>query len=218
MFCVFWSLMAFVQSVGSTLANAKAWGPLQAIIKADFVSCFDTIDHTLLMVQQRRDINDESFLFLIKSQFLKTDIIDKNHRVQHQLWARNRSRNKGSLYGRTLSQVHHLSLNQIETDSLILKDIISSNLKPPWKIAYLIIILLPRVPPSVSVMHTLREGNRLVPSIFCPLHPGACHLYHPNQLPTQAQQVLHEDIQGLWTRRGTSLFSVFHFVMLYHVI
>lgn len=42
--------LSWLSSVGSTLANAKAWGPLQAIIKADFVSCFDTIDHTLLMV------------------------------------------------------------------------------------------------------------------------------------------------------------------------
>jgi retron-type reverse transcriptase len=64
------------RGVHTMLANAMSWGPLLAIIQADYISCFDEINHELLIGKLTCTIDDKRILSLILD-FLSTDIRDQ---------------------------------------------------------------------------------------------------------------------------------------------
>lgn len=65
------------RGIRTFFAQVESWGEVNEIIKADFVGCFDNINHDLLLAALSLYIDDSSFIDLI-DRFLKTDIKDKD--------------------------------------------------------------------------------------------------------------------------------------------
>lgn len=67
------------RGIRTFFAQVESWGEVNFIMKADFVGCFDNINHDLLLSVLRIYISDSAFIDLI-ARFLQADIGDKDGR------------------------------------------------------------------------------------------------------------------------------------------